>query len=167
MTYREEQKWLERLRQQEGAAAAAISTHQADLDRFFRNLYTGLKGLHRRLEAAPHSEFTLRNTLRQLSGWCSEAVAPGGKVSNDECRIFLLDRVAGEMLAALCGAMENPPVSPRFSVTVVELGLSASVEAALSWLTTTTLIDTGAYRRRTRKRLTEVQQVLHRLGSQQ
>jgi hypothetical protein len=165
MTYREQQKWLERLRQKDGAAVVAVSTHQGDLDKFFRNLYTGLKGLRRRLEASPNSEFILRNTLRQLSGWCSEAVAPDGKVATDECRIFLLDRIAGEMLAA-CRATENSPAASRLSATLGELGLSASVEAALSWLTAAALIDTRAYQLKTRKRFTEVQEILDRLRRQ-
>ena len=132
--------------------------------KFFRNLHTGLKGLHRRLEASPYSEFTLRNTLRQLSGWCSEAVAPDGKVATDECRIFLLDRLAGEMLTTLNRAMENASAASRLSATAGELGLGSSLEAALSWLSAAALADTGAYRRRTRKRFIEVQQTLDRLG---
>jgi hypothetical protein len=164
MTYREQQKWLERLRQQDGAAVVAVSSHQGDLDKFFRNLYTGLKGLRRRLEASPHSEFTLRNTLRQLSGWCSEAVAPDGKVATDECRIYLLDRLAGEMLTTLNRAVENTPAASCLSATAGELGLGASLEAALSWLSAAAIADTGTYRRKTRKRFAEVQQTLDRLG---
>jgi hypothetical protein len=166
MTYREQQKWLERLRQQDGAAVVAVSDHQADLDKFFRNLHTGLKGLRRRLEASPHSEFTLRNMLRQLSGWCSEAVASDGKVATDECRIFLLDRLAGEMLTTLNLAMETVQGASRLSATAGELGLYACLEAALSWLSATATPDTDAYRRKTRKRFTEVQEKLERLGRQ-
>jgi hypothetical protein len=166
MTYREQQKWLERLRQQDGLAVMAVSSHQADLDKFFRNLNTGLKGLRRRLDASPHSEFTLRNTLRQLSGWCSEAVAPDGKVATDECRIFLLDRLAGEMLTTVNRAIENTSAASRLSATAGQLGLGSSLEAALSWLSAAALADTGEYRRRTRKRFIEVQQTLDRLGRQ-
>jgi len=165
MTYREQLKWLERLRQQDGTPVAAVSTHQGDLDKFFRNLYTGLKGLRRRLEASPHSEFMLRNTLRQLCAWCSEAVAPDGKVATDECRIFLLDRIAREMLAA-CQTIEDTPAARRLSATVAELGFDTSVEAALSWLTSAALIDTKAYQRKTRRQFSEVQQILNRLRRQ-
>jgi hypothetical protein len=166
MTYREQQKWLEQLRQREGSAVMAVSDHQADLDKFFRNLNTGLKGLRRRLDESPHSEFTLRNSLRQLSGWCSEAVAPDGKVATDECRLFLLDRLAGEMLTTLNRAMEKTPAASRLSAAAGELGLSASLESALSWLSEVALADTDAYRRRTRKRFGEVRQTLDQLGRQ-
>jgi len=165
MTYREQQKWLERLRQHEEAAVVAVSTHQADLDKFFRNQYTGLKGIRRRMDGAPRSEFTLRNTLRQLASWCSEAVAPDGKLASDECRIFLLDRIAGEMLA-VCRGMEKTSAAARLSATVGELGLCASVEAAQLWLTEKARIDTRAYQRKTRKQFTEVQQILDRIGRQ-
>ena len=166
MTYREQQKWLERLRQPDGGPVVTVSTHQGNLDQFFRNLYTGLKGLRRRLEASPHSEFTLRNTLRQLTGWCWEAVAPDGKVATDECRVFLLDRLAGEMLTALTVVAENSPAASRLSATAGELGLVASIKAALSWLSNATAADTGAYHRKTRKRLNEVQQRLEQLRRQ-
>ena len=146
MTYREQQKWLERFRQQDGAAVTAVSSHQADLDKFFRNLYTGLKGLRRRLETSPRSEFALRNTLRQLSGWCSEAVAPDGKIASDECRIFLLDRLAGEMLVGTAPGRGKHSRRITRLVTAGELGLDASLEAALSWLSAATLADTAAYR---------------------
>jgi hypothetical protein len=166
MTYREQQKWLERLRQQDGDAAAAISTHQGDLDGFFRNLHAGFKGLRRRLEASPQSEFTLHNTLRQLSGWCSEAVAADGNVATNECRIFLLNRIAGEMLAALRGVTENTPAASRLFFSAGELGLTASIEAARSWLHGAVPLDTSPYRRKTRKRFDEVQQILGRLRRQ-
>jgi hypothetical protein len=164
MTYREQQKWLERLRQRDGAAVVAVSTHQGDLDKFFRNLYTGLNGLRRRLEASPHSEFTLRNTLRQLSGWCSEAVAPDGKVASDECRLFLLDRLGREMRAALRRATENAATPSRLPATVLELGLTASVETALSYLTSITSAETKAYQRKSCRQFTDVKQILDRLG---
>jgi hypothetical protein len=163
MTYREQQKWLERLRQHEEAAVVAVSTHQADLDKFFRNQYTGLKGIRRRMEKSPRSEFMLRNTLRQLASWCSEAVAPDGKLASDECRIFLLDRIAGEMLA-VCRGMEKTSAASRLSATVGELGLTASIEAAQSWLTAKARIETRAYQRKTRRQFTEVQQILDRIG---
>jgi hypothetical protein len=142
----------------------AIPTHQADLDRFFRNLHAGLKGLHRRLEASRRSEFVLRNVLRQLSGWCAEAVAPEGKVATAECRIFLLDRLSQELLAALERAVESPALATRVSASVGELGLGAAVESSLAWLAATDLPDTAAYLHKTRRRFTEVQRTLERLG---
>ena len=161
-TYREQQKWLERLRQERGAIGLPVPTHQADLDKFFRNLHTGLKGLRRRLDAAPRSEFTLRNALRQLSSWCSEAVASDGKVASDECRAFLLDHLAREMLVALDRASGIPAVASGMSAMVVELGLRTTIEAAQSWLAAVCLPDATAYLRKTRKRFSELQQMLGR-----
>jgi hypothetical protein len=167
MTYREQQKWLERFRQQDEAAVVTVSSHQGDLDKFFRNLYTGLKGIRRRLDASPRSEFALRNTLRQLSGWCSEAVAADGKIATDECRAFLLDRLAGELLSALGRATAHPAAATRLSASVTELGVDTAVNAALSWLSSAGPIDAAAYLRRTRMRFSEVQKLLDRLGRQQ
>jgi len=167
MTYREQQKWLERFRQQDASAVVTVSTHQADLDKFFRNLYTGLSGLRRRLDKSPGSEFTLRNTLRQLSGWCTEAVAQEAKIATDECRIFLLDRLAREMLTALNGAAEIPAVSSRLPTIANEVLLLPAIEAAQSWLAAFGTVETAAYLRRTQKQFTEITKTLGRLGRQQ
>lgn len=167
MTYREQQKWLERLRQQDGSAVVTVSSHHADLDKFFRNLYTGLKGLRRRLNKSPGSEFALRNTLRQLSGWCSEAIAPEGKIATDECRIFLLDRLAAEIVAALAATAEHPEVASRLPTIANDLSIATAIEAAQSWLSTSNLGDTAAYLRKTQSRFSEITKTLGRLGRQQ
>jgi hypothetical protein len=167
MTYREQQKWLERFRQQDAFAVVTLSSHRADLDKFFRNLYTGLKGLRRRLDKSPGSEFALRNTLRQLSGWCSEAVAPEGKIATDECRVFLLDRLAREILAALGVAAGYPAFASRLPAIANELRLTTAIEAAQSWLSTSNLGDTAAYLRKTQSRFSEITKTLGRLGRQQ
>ena len=164
MTYREQQKYLERLGQQESPPHPAVPTYQADLDTFFRNLHAGLGGLRRRLEVSPHSEFALRNTLRQLSSWCAEAVASDGKVPSNECRAFLLDRLAGEMIVALGRATEVPAVASRVREMVVEVGLGGAVEGAQLWLAAGNLRGATAYLRKTRKRFSELQQMMRRPG---
>lgn len=166
MTYREQQKWLERFRQQQQGEPGGMTlpSHQADLDRFFRNLHAGMKGLHRRLDASRRSEFVLCNVLRQLSRWCAEAVAPDGNVATPECRIFLLDRLSQMMLAALERAAESAALATRVSASMGELGLSAAVESALAWLSATELPDTAAYLGKSRWRFTEVLRTLERLG---
>jgi hypothetical protein len=165
MTYREQQKWLEGFRQHQGRPGGmAVPTHQADLDRFFRNLHAGLIGLRRRLEASRRSEFVIRNVLRRLSGWCNEAVAPDGKVATPECRVFLLDRLSQGLLAALERAAESPALATRVSASAGELGLGAAVESSLAWLSATELPDTAAYLGKTRRRFTQVQRTLERLG---
>ena len=143
-----------------------MPTHQADLDRFFRNLHTGLRGLRRRLVASPYSVFTLRNALRQLSAWCAEAVAPEGQVVTDECRAFLLDRLAEEMLAALDRATANTAAASGLSGRLNELGCGAAVEAALAWLSTASIPDAKAYLGTTRKRFTALRSRLETLGRQ-
>ena len=161
-TYREQQKWLERLHQEHGPGSLPVPTHQADLDRFFRNLHTGLKGLRRRLEAAPRSEFVLRNALRQLVSWCSEVVASGGKVPTDECRAFLLDHLAREMLVALSGPTGLRQLHPVCPAWRANWGCTQPSRTAQSWLAAVQLPAAAAYLRKTRKRLSELQQLLGR-----
>ena len=55
-TYREQQKWLEARKTQEPASAGpAVASHQADLDRFYRNVHQGLRGILSRVKANPGS----------------------------------------------------------------------------------------------------------------
>lgn len=158
MTYREQQRWLERLRQQQAGAPAglALPSHQADLDKFFRNLHTGLRGLRRRQEASPRSEFVLRNALRQFGKWCAEAVDPDAKVATAECRVFLLDRLSREMAAALGRAAEVPSAAKG-------LGLVSAADHALEWLAANEAPDTTEYVTETRARFVKVRRAAKKL----
>ena len=71
-TYREQQKFIEHHRTREAPAGKAptVLTHQADLDRYFRNLHSGFRGMRRRADALPNSEYTFRRTIRDLARWC-------------------------------------------------------------------------------------------------
>lgn len=166
MTYREQQKWMERFRQQDPSVVVTRSSHQADLDRFFRNLHAGLKGLRRRLDQSPASEFALRNTLRQLSGWCSEAVAPESRIVSGECRLFLLDRLAREIGSAFSRADESPALASRLPAIANDLRLSVPIEAAGAWLSASCPVAAAAYLRGTQKKFDGLAKTLARLGRQ-
>ena len=164
MTYREQQKWLERLRQNDPSVAGARSGHQADLDRFFRNLHTGLKGLRRRLEQSPASEFALRNVLRQLAGWCAEAVAPESRISTAECRLFLLDRLAREIGGVINRAETDKALASRLPAVVADLRLAEPIAAARAWLGASGPAAAAAYLRATGKAFDGIAKTVKALG---
>jgi hypothetical protein len=91
-------------------------------------------------------------------------VAPDGKVATHECRAFLLDRLAEEILLTLDQAASDAAVAARLSASAGELGLQAGVEAAISWLTTAATPDTAAYLGKTAKWYSKVRKMLPRLG---
>lgn len=164
MTYREQQKWLERFRQHDPSVAGTRSDHQADLDRFFRNLHTGLKGLRRRLEQSPASEFALRNVLRQLAGWCAEAVAPESRISTAECRLFLLDRLAREIGGAISRVEAGSALAARLPAVAADLRLAEPIAAARSWLTASGPAAAAAYLRATGKAFDAIAKTLQGIG---
>ncbi|MBI4524536.1 MAG: hypothetical protein HY695_12080 [Deltaproteobacteria bacterium] len=133
LTYRDQQKWLEELRSRhrDGAPEPTnVLTHQADLDRFYRNLHTGFRGLRIRLERTPRSEFTLRRTLRDLARWCMEAIAPEANVPSEECRLFLLDRLVREISGAVERGEDQPALISRLPKIAAEVELMTAIEAA-------------------------------------
>lgn len=167
MTYREQQRWLESLGPKGEGAGPVSATHQADLDKFFRNLHMGFKGLCRRLEASPRSEFTLRNTLGKFAVWCNEAVTNGqdgdkGNSASVECRIYLLDRLARATQSALELAQENVTAA-ALPKMVVELKLNHAMGTALDWLQKAPP-ETTVYVRSTVKRFKDLKQQTDRLG---
>ena len=135
MTYREQLKFLEqhRAKRKKSGSGGSVLTHQADLDRFFRNLHTGFKGLRTRSKALPNSEYTLRRTFKDLSRWCSEAIQEDSKVFSVECRVFLVDRLGREIERVLDAVDANPKLAPRLGSIVSELALEKAVAAAASW----------------------------------
>ena len=161
-SYREQQRWLERLHENSHAGRPGLTSHQADLDRFFRNLHSGLKGIERKLRNAPRSEFTFRNILYHLSSWCGEAVAEKTKIASDECRIFLVDRLAAGMLAATQRAAEIPGLAPRICPIAEDLRLTATIEAVEAWLEHFAKSVVGGYVKTTRRRFEELRQAFQR-----
>ena len=102
-TYRQQQDFLERHRSRDPLpkGTLAVLTHQADLDRFFRNLQTGFRGVRARLKAMPNSEFTLRRTVKDLVRWCQETLTDESERLSIECRLFLVDRLARQLKQTL------------------------------------------------------------------
>jgi len=135
MTYREQLKFLEqhRTKRKKGEKEISVLTHQADLDRFFRNLSAGFRGLRTRREALPNSEYTLRRTFKDLARWCHEAIHGESKVPTAECRVFLVDRLSREVELVLDAVDANSKLSPRLGPILDELAVKPAVDAAVMW----------------------------------
>jgi hypothetical protein len=88
-TYREQQKWLEARKAQDAASPGPnVASHQADLDRFYRNIHQGLRGILARVKATPGSEFSVRRSLDELTRWAVEATTSDVVVMTQECRLY-------------------------------------------------------------------------------
>lgn len=135
MTYREQLKFLEqhRTKRKKSEKGISVLTHQADLDRFFRNLHAGFRGLRTRREALPDSEYTLRRTFKDLGRWCTEAIHEDSKVPTVECRVFLVDRLSREIEQVLAAVEANRKLSARLGAVMNEFAIAESVEAAVRW----------------------------------
>jgi uroporphyrinogen III methyltransferase/synthase len=92
------------------------------------------------------------------------ALEPFGLIPDLVAKEFVAESLAQALLAALERAAGSPALATRVSASAQELGLGAAVESSLEWLSATTLPDTAAYLRKTRRRFTEVQRTLERLG---
>ncbi len=92
-TYREQQKWLESRKEvPDERAGPAVTTHQADLDRFYRNVHQGLSGILARCKASRGSLFTVRRSVDELTLWSIEAISTETTLTR-ECSLFLIDRL--------------------------------------------------------------------------
>jgi hypothetical protein len=135
-TYRQQQDFLERHRNRDQSrkGTPAVLTHQADLDRFFRNLQTGFRGVRAHLRALPNSEFTLRRTIKDLTRWCQETVTEGSESLSMECRLFLVDRLARELQRTLELGERSSILAPQLKTIVDEFQLSATLQSAAQWI---------------------------------
>lgn len=135
MTYREQLKFLEqhRTKRKKSEREISVLTHQADLDRFFRNLLSGFKGLRSRREALANSEYTLRRTFKDLGRWCAEAIQEDSKVPTIECRVFLVDRLSREIERVLDAVDTNPKLSPRLGAILDEFEIEKAIKTAAAW----------------------------------
>jgi hypothetical protein len=134
LTYREQKKILEQHRtKRKTKKEISVLTHQADLDRFFRNLHSGFKGLRARREALPDSEYTLRRTLKDLGRWCGDTVQTDCKVPSVECRVFLMDRLGREIEHLLETVNANPKLSPRLGVVTKEIEIAKVIDSTTKW----------------------------------
>jgi Tyrosyl-DNA phosphodiesterase len=132
-SYREQQKWLEARKAQDGSGTVlGVATHQADLDRFYRNVHHGLHGILTRAKRAPGSEFIVRRSLDEITRWAVEAAAEGETALTHECRLFLLDRLLQGAWAVIEGSAAG--VRARAPAIAVDLGLQERVSRVLAWL---------------------------------
>jgi hypothetical protein len=126
-SYRQQQEFLERYRSRDPLpkGVLAVLTHQADLDRFFRNLQTGFRGVRARLKAMPNSEFTLRRTVKDLVRWCQETLAEESEGLSIECRLFLIDRLARQLQLTLESGENSKSLAPQLKAIAHEVPLRA------------------------------------------
>ena len=159
MTYRDQLKFLEHHHTKKMRSEKEISvlTHQADLDRFFRNLHSGFKGVRMRQAALPDSEYTLRRTFKDLGRWCIDAIQVDSKVPTLECRVFLVDRLAREIERVLDAVDGSPKLSPRLGAVVEEFGVAGAIQAAAGWARSLADRRIAAYVAGTVKRLRAIE----------
>jgi len=135
-TYRQQLDFIERQRsrKRDNGAAPTVLTHQADLDRFFRNLKTGFKGIRSHLRTLPNSEFTARRTLRDLIRWCQDAIDQEEGRLVLECRIFVVDRLVREIGATLESCEHSRILAPKARAIAGEYRLIETLDAGSQWL---------------------------------
>jgi hypothetical protein len=131
--YREQQKWLEARKAQDGAGPVlGVATHQADLDRFYRNIHHGLHGILRRAKRSPGSEFVVRRSLDEITRWAVEAATEAEIALTRECRLFLLDRLLQGAYAVIEGSASG--VRARVPAIAADLRLQERVSRVSTWL---------------------------------
>jgi hypothetical protein len=135
-TYRQQQNFLERHRSRDPLpkGTTAALTHQADLDRFFRNLQTGFRGVRARLKAMPNSEFTLRRTVKDLVRWCQETLTDDSERLSIECRLFLVDRLAKQLQETLETGEKSKILAPQLNAISQEFQVPATLQSASKWM---------------------------------
>jgi hypothetical protein len=132
-TYREQQKWLEtRKTPSPEAVGPTVASHQADLDRFYRNIHQGLRGILLRLKANPGSEFAVRRSLDELTRWTVEAATCDPAAITRECRLFLLERLLRATKTIVEGVA--PGLKPRMPMIAEQLGLTERIARAVDWI---------------------------------
>jgi hypothetical protein len=164
-TYREQQKFLEQHRAKDHRTGKdpTILTHQADLDRFFRNLHAGFRGMRALSEAMPNSEFTLRRSVRDLGRWCQEVLLPDDQVPTNECRLFLIDRLRRELQRTLEIAQNSKVLAPKLGKIVREFQVATVLKVALEWVENIHDNRLGDYIKETARRLRAVAVALNKL----
>jgi hypothetical protein len=135
LSYRDQAKWLERLRAGElKGTGLKVTRFQADLDQYFRHVHTGLRGHRERLKKNARSLFTVRRTMRDLSRWLGEVVSPDATLPSDECRMFLVERLAEETENVLRLASEQTALHAALPKAIADTALPAALDAAFGWV---------------------------------
>jgi hypothetical protein len=131
-SYREQQKWLEaRKAQDEAGGGPTVAKHQADLDRFYRNVHQGLRGILTRAKKTPGSEFAARRSLDDVTRWAVEAATENIALTR-ECRLFLVDRLLRGACAVLEGS--SPSVKAHAAAISADLGVAERLSRVTIWL---------------------------------
>jgi hypothetical protein len=164
-TYREQQKFLEKHRAKDHRAGKdpTFLTHQSDLDLFFRNLYTGFRGMRARADAMPNSEFTLRRSVRDLGRWYEEVLLPDGQIPTNECRLFLINRLGRALQRTLDLGQNSKVLAPSLGAIVREFQVAKALKAALKWVESIHDARLDVYIEETARRLRAVDVALNKL----
>jgi hypothetical protein len=135
-SYREQQKYISQYesRDTDGGKMPQTLTHQADLDRFFRNISTGLRGIRTRFMENRSSEFAFRRTVKDLTGWLQEAMSEGNDVQNRECMLYLVDRLVRELESMLIPDKNAPGIRQMVAVVNREYNVAAILQSVRQWL---------------------------------
>jgi len=135
-TYREQLKFLEQHRAKDRRTGKKLTVlrHQADLDRFFRNLHSGFRGIRARSEAMRNSEYTFRYCVRNLGRWYQEVISPDDQALTNECRLFLVDRLGGALQHTLDIGHNSKVLAPKLAGVVREFHIAAALKAASEWV---------------------------------
>ena len=135
LTYRDQARWLEALRMSRlRKKGPKITGFQANLDQFFRHVHTGLRGHRERLRKNARSVFTVRRTMRDLSRWLGEVTSLDAALPNDECRVFLIERLAEESENALRQSSEDAATRAALPTALVDTGFAAALDGAVAWV---------------------------------
>jgi hypothetical protein len=151
LTYRQQLKWLEARRAEDPSKAGpAVVAHQADLDRFYRNIHQGLRGILTRVKATPGSEFSLRRSLDELTRWVVEATTSEVTVMSRECQVFLVERLLRGISAVIDGS--SVTMKSRLPTIAADLLISERLAQVLDWLDQIDEPAMGAYATASRSR---------------
>jgi hypothetical protein len=135
MTYRDQAKLLDALRMSKlQGRGLKVTGFQSNLDQFFRRVHTGLRGHRERLRKNIRSVFTVRRTLRDLSRWINEATSPDTVLPNDECRVFVIERLAEEIENALRRSIEEVTTRAALPAALADTALASALDDAVSWV---------------------------------
>lgn len=132
-TYREQQKWLETRKSQDPVSSGpTVATHQSDLDRFYRNVHQGLRGILARTKATPGSEFAVRRSMDELCRWAVEAATSDAVEMTCECRLFLVERLlrGARVVVDSCSL----PLKARMPAIATDLRLADRLDEVVGWL---------------------------------
>ena len=162
LTYREQKKLLDEVVSRRSSTAAkgpAVSSHQADLDRLYRNLQIGVRGIQGRLAATPNSEFSVRRALRDVTRWCDELTNDQGNSYAPECQYYIANRLV-RLLGLVIDTAKQAPFEPRFAHIVADSDVDATCARVDSWLNQLPLKGMPAHTRALRRELSCLRNVL-------